>query len=101
MSPDGQDQRKFEIGSGDVGRYDVEGASTIPGRPTGFRHASFFSGIGGFDLGFERNGISSVFFCEKKPFCRQVLRARWPAARIHEDIKHVESHEIPMAEVWS
>ncbi|MGJ0223549.1 DNA cytosine methyltransferase, partial [Streptococcus pyogenes] len=37
------------------------------------RHASFFSGIGGFDLGFERAGIISVFQCEVKDYCQRVL----------------------------
>ncbi|RYZ79394.1 MAG: DNA cytosine methyltransferase [Proteobacteria bacterium] len=36
--------------------------------------ASFFSGIGGFDLGFERAGHEVVYQCEKEKFCQRILR---------------------------
>ncbi|WP_374249727.1 DNA cytosine methyltransferase [Thermomonas sp.] len=64
-------------------------------------HASFFSGIGGFDLGFEQLGIKTVSLCEKKPFCRRVLAARWPEVPLFEDIQSVDPNQIPTAEVWS
>jgi len=35
-----------------------------------FRVASFFSGIGGFDLAFEKAGMKIVFQCEIDKFCR-------------------------------
>ena len=35
--------------------------------------ASFFSGIGGFDLGFERAGLKVVWQCEIQPFCRDIF----------------------------
>jgi DNA (cytosine-5)-methyltransferase 1 len=65
------------------------------------RHASFFSGIGGFDLGFERAGIRSVFMCEKKEFCRRVLARHWPNVPIKEDISNVSQTAIPEADVWT
>jgi site-specific DNA-cytosine methylase len=41
------------------------------------RVSSFFAGIGGFDLGFERAGMNVVFQCELDPFCQQIpLRAQ-------------------------
>lgn len=64
-------------------------------------HASFFSGIGGFDLGFERAGIASVFQCEKKPFCRRVLAERFPGLIVAEDIQSVDPSEIPEADIWT
>jgi DNA (cytosine-5)-methyltransferase 1 len=64
-------------------------------------HASFFSGIGGFDLGFERAGLKTVFLCEKKDFCRRVLSRHWPDVPIMEDIRHVEPGDIPHAEIWT
>ncbi len=39
--------------------------------------ASFFAGIGGFDLGFERAGMESVWQCEIKPFCVDILEQHW------------------------
>jgi DNA (cytosine-5)-methyltransferase 1 len=65
------------------------------------KHASFFSGIGGFDLGFDRAGIRTVFLCEKKPFCRQILVKHWPGIPLEEDIESVKAAEIPHADIWS
>lgn len=66
-----------------------------------FRHASFFSGIGGFDLGFEAAGLTTVSFCEKKSFCRRVLARHWPDVPIFKDITDVEAAAIPHADVWT
>ena len=65
------------------------------------KHASFFSGIGGFDLGFERAGLQSVFLCEKKAFCRKILAHHWPTVPIQEDVTNVDPTVIPDAEVWT
>ncbi len=64
-------------------------------------HASFFSGIGGFDLGFERAGIKSVFQCEVKDFCYRVLAHHWPKLPKAKDICSVKGSEIPAADVWT
>ena len=40
---------------------------------------SFFAGIGGFDLAFEKHGFELGFHCEKDDFCRSVLKRNWPA----------------------
>lgn len=63
--------------------------------------ASFFTGIGGFDLGFERAGIETVFQCEIDEFCRSVLERHWPKIERHNDIREVEASSIPEAQVWS
>lgn len=65
------------------------------------RHASFFSGIGGFDLGFERAGIKSVFQCELKDYCHRVLSERWARVPKARDICNVQATEIPAADVWT
>ncbi len=40
-----------------------------------------FSGIGGFSLGLERAGMRTVAFCEIDPFCKNVLKDRWPSTQ--------------------
>jgi DNA (cytosine-5)-methyltransferase 1 len=62
--------------------------------------ASFFSGIGGFDLGFERAGCEVIFQCEIDPFCRKLLNQHWPKVPQVTDIKEINEKEIPKAKVW-
>ena len=49
-----------------------------------------FSGIGGFSLGLERAGMSTVAMCEKDPYCRKILAKHWPDLKIHEDIRNLD-----------
>ena len=63
--------------------------------------ASFFSGIGGLDLGLERAGFTMRFHCEIKPFCRDILRQHWPNLPVHNDIRKLDDSEIPEADVWA
>lgn len=65
------------------------------------RVASFFAGIGGFDLGFERAGMETVYQVEKKQFCLDILEKHWPDVARETDIRKVNSHDIPDAEVWA
>ena len=63
--------------------------------------ASFFSGIGGFDLGFERAKFDGVYQCEVDPYCRDVLKTRFPTlpdSSRCEDIANVKA--VPYADVW-
>lgn len=64
------------------------------------RVSSFFAGIGGFDLGFERAGMQVVFQCEIDQFCRQILKRHWPHVPIHEDITTLNRATIPPSELW-
>jgi DNA (cytosine-5)-methyltransferase 1 len=63
--------------------------------------ASFFAGIGGFDLGFERAGMESVWQCELKPFCVDILEQHWPYVPRANDIRKVEPNDIPNAAIWA
>ena len=65
------------------------------------RLASFFTGIGGFDLGFERAGCEVVFQCEVDPHCQQVLKRHWPDVPLHDDIRTLQPGDIPDADIWS
>ena len=52
--------------------------------------ASFFSGIGGIDLGLERAGMEVVFQCEILTFGQKVLKKHWPNIPLsQEDRKSV------------
>jgi DNA (cytosine-5)-methyltransferase 1 len=63
--------------------------------------ASFFAGIGGFDLGFEQAGFDVVWQCEKKPFCNQILEKQWPGVPRGTDIEKVKPDDIRPAAVWT
>lgn len=65
------------------------------------RFASFFAGIGGFDLGFQRAGMTPVFHCEIDPYCQTVLKRHWPEVPLHGDICTLKHAEIPQAELWA
>jgi DNA (cytosine-5)-methyltransferase 1 len=68
--------------------------------PYNLTHGSLFSGIGGFDLGFQRAGIETRFQVENDSFCRGLLEQRFPDARRISDIRDVYrfSHEYPPCE---
>ncbi|QZN90853.1 DNA cytosine methyltransferase [Idiomarina abyssalis] len=65
-----------------------------------YRVASFFAGIGGFDLGCERAGMSVVFQCEINKFCQQVLKKNWPKTLLAADIKQLNADDIPDSNIW-
>ena len=54
------------------------------------RHASLFSGIGGFDLAAEWMGWENIFHCEWNPFCQTVLKHHFPNSISYEDITQTD-----------
>lgn len=54
------------------------------------RHASLFSGIGGFDLAAQWMGWENVFQVEKDPFCQKVLEKNFPHTKRYGDIKEFD-----------
>ena len=62
--------------------------------------ASFFSGIGGIDLGMEQAGMEVVYQCEVLPFGQQVLRKHWPFIPIADDIAKITGKDVPEADVF-
>jgi DNA (cytosine-5)-methyltransferase 1 len=63
--------------------------------------ASLFTGIGGFDLGFEAAGFKTVFQCELNKFCRAILDRHWPNIPKWGNIKELTNANIPISDVWT
>lgn len=61
---------------------------------------SFFAGIGGFDVAFEKHGFSTKLLCEINPFCNQILNRHWPNVKKVGDINEITEKDIPDSEVW-
>lgn len=60
---------------------------------------SLFSGIGGLDLGFERNGFRVIWHVEIDEFCRDTLIKNWPTHITYSDIKTVCGYDVPKVDV--
>ena len=58
------------------------------------RVLDLFSGIGGFSLGLERAGMTTVAFCEIEPFCRAVLAKHWPGVPCYDDIRTLTAERL-------
>lgn len=50
---------------------------------------SLFSGIGGFDLGFQRAGMEVVGMCEIDKHAQKILQRQFPDATLHTDVRKV------------
>jgi DNA (cytosine-5)-methyltransferase 1 len=59
------------------------------GRGDAMKVLSLFSGIGGFDLGFERAGMEVVGMCEIDRHAQAVLQRHFPNATLHTDVRSV------------
>jgi len=53
-------------------------------------HLDLFSGIGGFALAAQWNGMQTVGFCEIEPFAQKVLTKNFPFTPIHTDVRNTE-----------
>lgn len=62
--------------------------------------ASFFSGIGGFDLGFQDAGIEITFQCEVEPFCSAILEHHWSNVPRWGDITTLDHATVPFSDIW-
>lgn len=57
------------------------------------RHASLFTGIGGFDLAAEWMGWENVFQVENDSLCNKVLEKNFPNTKRHGDIREFNGAE--------
>lgn len=57
-------------------------------------HASLFSGIGGLDLAAHWAGMKSVIFCEREPYCQDILSRRFPGVPIIDDIREFTRERV-------
>ena len=53
-----------------------------------------FSGIGGFSLGLERAGMTTVAFCEFDKACQKVLKKHWPDTPIYDDVRTLDGTNL-------
>jgi DNA (cytosine-5)-methyltransferase 1 len=60
---------------------------------------SLFTGIGGFDLGFERAGMTCKWQVEIDEKCQGVLSRRWPNVEKHRDVKAVGKHNLTAVDI--
>jgi len=65
------------------------------------KHGSLFAGIGGFDLGFERAGVETVWTVENDKSCNQVLATHWPDIKRYGDVKEVGKRNLESVDIIS
>ncbi len=63
------------------------------------RYLSLFSGIGGFDLGFDRAGMVCAGQVEFDEKARAVLAKHWPDVPRLNDVREVQGHEFGTVDV--
>lgn len=60
---------------------------------------SLFSGIGGFDLGFERAGYDVRWQVEIDDYANRVLAKHWPNVRRYRDIRTIDWRDVEPVDV--
>ena len=62
---------------------------------------SLFTGIGGFDKGFEQAGMTCAWQVETDDKCNGVLAHHWPNVRRYSDVRTVGKHNLEPVDVIS
>ena len=60
---------------------------------------SLFSGIGGIELGFKREGFRTKWFIEKDEYCQAVLRKNFPGISIYGNIQEINFRELERVDI--
>lgn len=63
------------------------------------KYGSLFTGIGGFDLGFDRAGMECSWQVEIDEACIKVLDKHWPKVEKHKDVKRVGKYNLSAVDV--
>ena len=53
-----------------------------------------FAGIGGFTLGLEKAGFTTVAFCEIDSYAQKVLKKNWPGVPIYDDVRQITADRL-------
>ena len=62
-------------------------------------YGSLFSGVGGFDMGFDQAKYDCVFQVEWDKNCQQILAKHWPEVPKWSDVQEVNGAEVPPCDV--
>src|SRR5690606_26764966 len=60
---------------------------------------SLFTGIGGFDLGFERAGMKCLWQVEIDSACQNVLSRHWPEVEKYRDVREAGRYNLKPVDV--
>jgi DNA (cytosine-5)-methyltransferase 1 len=60
---------------------------------------SLFTGVGGFDLGFERAGMKCVWQCEIDKYANQILEKQFPNVKRYIDVKEIGKENLESVDV--
>lgn len=63
------------------------------------KFGSLFTGVGGFDLGFERVGMECAWQVEIDKYASQVLERHWPNVERYTDVRTVGKHNLAAVEL--
>ena len=62
-------------------------------------YGSLFSGVGGFDMGFDQAGYDCLFQVEWDKHCQSILARHWPDVPRWSDVQDVNGTELPPCDV--
>ena len=67
--------------------------------PQKLTYGSLFTGVGGFDIGFDRAGYDCRWQVEWDKHCQQTLAYHWPNVPRHSDVCDVNGAELEPVDV--
>ena len=63
------------------------------------KFGSLFTGVGGFDLGFEQAGMKCEWQVEFDKNCQNILRKHWSETELFDDVRTVGKHNLKSVDV--